>query len=458
MRIRPIIWILGLISVLHACEIEELGDGTLADQDPIEDDDPQQTDNFEGTLDFVVTLGGSGQDQGVDMVALPDGSVVVAGNTNSTDGDLEGRSGNDKDFWVLKLDAVGAVVWSKTFGGTQDDTATGIVAAQDGGFVLSGYSRSSDGDVSGNEGFHDFWILKIDQAGNRQWDQNFGFNGSDQAFSVITTTDGGYMAVGFLDVDESDGAGNDDRAVQHGVGDYWMVKMDSQGEWEWRRYFGGTNNDRARDVIQLQDGSYLVIGSSESDDFDIDDSKGSYDMWAVRVSENGDKLWANSFGGTQIDMGYTAVEHDNGEITLVGDARSPDGDLDNNFGNADAWLVRIDVNGQILDQRSYGGDQFDTFTSVHPMTEGKLLLCGTTRSATGDVEGVAGENDSWIAIVDAQGQLDYSGTLGGSDFDFGYSAALSPEGDIWVVGSTESNDGPIEQQQGQTDLMIYKIK
>ena len=92
------------------------------------------------------------------------------------------------------------------------------------------------------------------------------------------------------------------------------------------------------------------------------------------------------------------------------------------------------------------------------MTEGKLLLCGTSRSATGDVNGVAGENDSWVAIVDAQGQLDYSNTLGGSDFDFGFSAVLSPEGDIWVVGSTESNDGPIEQQKGQTDLMIYKIK
>ncbi|PQB05634.1 hypothetical protein [Aureitalea marina] len=458
-RILIFLWLMLLIPIFQNCQIEELGDGTALDQDPIEDDDQGGDQNdFEGTLDLVITLGGSGEDEAVDLATTSDGGIVVAGNTNSTDGDLSGRTGNDRDYWVIKLNVSGEIVWSKTYGGQQDDRLASISATLDGGFVLSGYSRSSDGDVSGNEGFHDFWILKIDANGNPQWDQNFGYTGSDQAFQVIQTSDGGYMAAGFLDVDASDGEGNDNRAVQHGVGDYWIVKMDSQGEWIWRRYFGGTNNDRARDILQLQDGSFLVIGSSESDDFDITDDKGSYDMWVVKVSPVGDKIWTRSFGGSQIDMGYTAIEHQNGEITLVGDSRSSDGDLQSNMGNADAWLVRIDSNGDILDQQSYGGEQFDTFNSVYPFEEDKLLLCGSTRSTTGDISQNSGENDSWIAIIDSQGQQEFSLTVGGSDFDFGYAAAVHPDGSIWGVGSTESSDGDVTEQKGQNDLMIFKIK
>lgn len=449
------IWLFSFILLTQSCQIEELGDGNLA-EDPVEEiEDPI---DFEGVLDFVITLGGSGEDEAVDIVGLADGSVVVAGNTNSTDGDLADRTGSDKDFWVVKLDQSGELIWSRTYGGTQDDVLTSIAKTPDGGFILSGYSRSSDGDVNGNQGFHDFWILKIDASGNPNWDRNFGFSGSDQAFQIRTTSDGGYIAAGFLDVDESDGEGNDDRSPRHGVGDYWLIKMDAAGQWQWRRYFGGTNNDRARDVIELQDGSYLVVGSSESDDFDITDSKGSYDMWVVRVSPTGDKLWTRSFGGSQIDMGYAAIQRDNGEIVLVGDARSQDGDLDQNLGNADAWLVRIDVDGNLLEQRSYGGEQFDTFNSVKIIQDQKLLLCGTTRSSTGDVTGVAGENDSWIVILDPQGNVEFSRTLGGSDFDFGYAAEIAVDGSIWVAGSTESSDGEIIEQQGQSDLLIYKIK
>ena len=143
--------------------------------------------------------------------------------------------------------------------------------------------------MSGNEGFHDYWLLKIDSGGNKLWDKNFGFPGSDKCFSVIQTKEGGFFATGFLDVNESGGQGNDNRA--HSLGDYWGIKMDANGDWVWRRYFGGSHVDESKDVIQTSDDGFLMIGFSESSDFDITDARGANDLWIVKVSPFGGLLF-----------------------------------------------------------------------------------------------------------------------------------------------------------------------
>lgn len=435
--------------------------GDPADDVPDPGDDGGPSGVFVGEIDFVQTFGGSAEDEAVGVVQANDGGYVIAGSTKSNDGDITDKPGTDYDYLVLKLSAAGERLWSKTYGGTADDRATGISNTSDGGYVISGHSRSADEDVSGNEGFHDYWILKIDANGNKQWDKNFGFSGSDQAFKVFETKDGGYFASGFLDVSASEGEGNDDRnrEVQHGVGEYWAIKMDSSGDWVWRRYFGGSNNDRSYSALETADEGFLLVGASESDDFDITDSKGSYDFWAVRIDKDGTLLWTKSFGGTQIDIGYAVTKTSDGNYLMVGDVRSTDGDVTNPLGNADAWAVKFsETNGDIIWQKTYGGGAFESARSIRPISNNRYLLSASTRSNNGDISVNKGENDAWIFIISENGALQFEMTIGGTNLDFAQDALETSDGKLVIVGNTESNDVDISENQGLKDLLIIKLK
>lgn len=421
------------------------------------DDDPDPT-GFVGELDFVLTYGGSGLDEAVDIVRAADNSYVIAGSTTSVDGDIEDKTGSDWDFWVVKVNEAGNKIWSKTYGGSENDKAASIQNTNDGGFILSGYSRSSDGDVIGNEGFHDYWILKLDVDGNIQWNKNFGFAGSDQAFEVIQTSDGGYLATGFFDVDESEGQGNDDRATRHGVGEFWLIKMDANGDWIWRRYFGGSDNDRSYDVVEDPQGGYIVTGSSESMDFDITDSRGSYDYWVVKVDEDGNKLWTRSFGGSQIDDGFASAGTLDGNFIMAGSARSSDGDVSSPKGEADVWVVKFDGNGQLIWERSYGGSSFDSARDIEPLDNGDFLVSASTRSTDGDVSSNNGENDAWMLLIGANGSLLFEFNVGGTALDFAEAGVPTDDNGFMIVGNTESNDIDIPLNKGNKDLLLYKIK
>lgn len=419
------------------------------------DDNPPVS--FEGILDFVSTYGGSNEDDAVSVVQSIDGGYVILGSTQSNDGDIVDKTSTDSDYWVLKVTSEGEIVWSKTYGGSGDERASSISATSDGGFIISGHSRSNDGDVSGNEGFHDYWILKLDAFGNIQWDKNYGFSGSDQAFQVFETDDGGYFATGFLDVSASGGQGNDDRNTRHGVGEYWAIKMDASGDYIWRRYFGGTSNDRSYDAVQTDDGGFLLAGASESEDFDITDSKGSYDFWVVRLNAEGDLQWTKSFGGSGIDIGYSVTKAEGGYI-MAGDARSADQDVTSPLGNADLWTVKFDDTGSMVWQKTLGGSDFESARSIRPMINGNYVISGSTKSADGDLSSNNGQNDVWVIVIDDTGNIVFQETIGGSDLDFANEAIETSDSKLLVVGNTESNDLDIQLNKGDKDIVLVKIK
>jgi hypothetical protein len=435
------------------------------------DDSPAPEEEEEqeilGTVEMVKTFGGSGIDEAVSVVEAADGNYVVFGTTRSTDGDLSGRTGTDGDYWLLKISKTGEKIWSKTYGGSDDESAARITHTKDGGYLLSGYATSSDGDVSSNAGFQDYWILKVDSQGNKQWDKSFGFPGSDQAFKAFQTSDGGYFITGFFDVSASGGAGNDlqkgfdqtlSRGTLHGVGEFWGIKLDANGNKQWRRYFGGTNNDRSYDAWETADGGFLMTGTSESVDFDKTDPKGSYDYWAVRLTAGGDLVWTKSFGGSEIDNSYASIKTNDGNYIMVGDSRSADQDVTSPRGNADAWMVKFDDNGNKIWQKSFGGSQFDTAHSIVQRSNGDYILSGHSRSADGDLESNNGVNDAWIFIVDANGTLKAQKNVGGSGLDFASEAIETSDNKVLAVGNSESNDKDIPLNQGSKDFLIITLK
>lgn len=436
-----------------------------------DDDSSENTDNiseFQGEIDVLKSFGGSAQDDFLTVVETQDLGVAAFGFTQSNDGDITDKTTTDSDYWLVKFDQNLNLLWQKTFGGSSDDRGQSLISTTDGGFAVTGFTRSNDGDISTNHGFQDFWVVKLDANGNIEWETSIGFAGNDRGYDIIQTQDGGFFVTGFLDVTASDGEGNDDfntegRLMQnfsakHGVGEFWGIRLDAQGEMQWRRYFGGTNNDRSRAVIQTEDGGFLQTGHSESDDFDITNPKGSYDVWVVKTSAEGELLWQKNFGGSSIEIAYDLVPTSDGNYILVGDTRSSDQDVSNPKGNADVWLIKFDDEGNMIWEKTFGGSDFDSAQSIKVLNDGKLLVTGNSKSTDGDLSSNYGQNDIWSFIISADGNMDWQQNFGGDALDFGNDAVELQDGSLIVVGSSESDNGDLETNQGDKDAVIIKLK
>lgn len=430
------------------------------------DDDYTMDQNMEppftGEVQWMKNFGGSGEDTGRSIIQTMDGGYAILGYSNSTDGDLADKGLAVNDYWLLKLDAEGNLQWSKTYGGSKDDLGQAVIQTADGGYAIVGYAMSDDGDGSNNEGFHDNWILRLDANGSILWEQSFGFSGHDHCYDVVQTDDGGFFFAGFLDVTQSNGEGNFGKGgnylTRHGVGEFWGTKIDADGNLQWRRYFGGTNNDRAHGVVQANDGGFVMAGFSESDDFDISNTKGSYDFWVIKVDGNGTLLWEKSFGGTGIEVSNDIVKTPDGAYAIVGHTFSADTDVSRNNGGSDVWLIKIDDNGNLLWEKTFGGTEFDDANGLAVTKEGGFVIAGNSKSTDGDATINHGENDLWIIKTDAQGNLIYQKSFGGSNLDFGFSVVEGTDGGLVLVGDAASTDFSGIDSKGMTDLVVIKIK
>ena len=414
-----------------------------------------------GEIQWVKNYGGSGEDTAQSVIETADGGFAVLGYSNSTDGDLAGKTMAVNDFWLLKLDSEGDLQWSRTYGGSKDDKGQSVIQTLDGGYAIVGYAMSDDGDGSNNEGFHDNWILKLDSSGNILWERSFGFSGHDHSYDVLQTDDGGFFFAGFLDVTQSNGEGNFGKGAyltRHGVGEFWGTKLDADGNLQWRRYFGGTNNDRAHGVVQADDGGYVMAGFSESDDFDISNTKGSYDFWVVKVDKNGSMLWESSFGGTGIEIAYGISKTNDGGYAVVGNTFSTDTDISKNNGESDLWLIKIDDNGNLLWEKTFGGSGFEAGHGVYTTKKGGFVIAGNSKSMDGDATENMGENDLWLLQADASGNLIHQQSFGGSQLDFGYDVLETTDGALVLVGNIASEDFMDIDLKGMTDMVILKIQ
>jgi hypothetical protein len=423
---------------------------------------------FVGEIDWVKTLGGTEEDTAQDITMTADGGYAIVGYTKSINGDIIDNPSEQNNYWVARLNANGNLLWSKTYGGTADDRGEAIKATADGGFIITGYSRSADEDVSQNNGFYDQWIVKLDASGTIQWEKSFGFSGSDQAFDIIQTSDGGYFTTGFLDITASGGQGSFGKPSgtntgfippKHGVGEYWCHKLDANGDIVWSRYFGGTDNDRSYATLETNDNHFILAGSSESDDFDVTNSQGSYDFWVVKLSNTGDLIWQKSYGGTGIEIGYDITKTADGNYMVVGDTRSTDGNVSNLKGSADFWVIKIsDTDGGLIWERTYGGTDFESARGITALQNGGFAIVGSTKSDNVDVNSNYGQNDFWVVTISESGNIIWEKNFGGSQLDIAYSIVETYDQQLVIAGNTQSNDGDIIQNKGIKDALIIKIK
>ena len=406
----------------------------------------------------ISTLGGTKNESGQSVVATIDGGFAVLGHSQSMDGDLLNKSNISYDFWLIKYNFNGEQEWQKVYGGSSDDRGYDIILSNDNNMVIFGSSKSADGDVSSNAGSNDFWIAKISNSGAIIWEKSLGYNGSDNGYSVIQTIDNGYLLLGVLDVTASDGEGNNRiSSYRHAGGDYWAVKLDANGILEWSRYFGGNFTDTSYAACQTQGGDYIIIGSSDSNDIDISNNKGTYDFWIIKISSEGNLIWEKSYGGSEIDEALDITPTTDGNFIVCGNTRSNNIDVSSNNGAADIWILKITPNGEILWEKTYGGNSFEAAKSVHQTTDNGFVIAGNSRSDNNDLTKNNGQNDGWIFKINQDGILQWQTSIGGSNIDLLMDSTQLQDGSIVAVGNTSSSDLDISENKGFTDLLLIRL-
>ncbi len=347
------------------------------------------------------TIGGNSLDQTACILNTSDGGYLVGGYSNSAiSGDKSEASRGNYDYWIVKLDASGNKIWDKTYGGSLFDNLTTMAKTMDGGYILGGYSNSgTSGEKSQiNKGLNDYWIIRINGSGAMIWERSFGGSGEDNLESLIQTMEGGFILGGY----SSSGISGDKSEVNRGGGDYWIIKLDSSGNKLWDRTIGGNGSDHLYAIAQLPDGNCVLGGESLSNlsGDKSQNNKGSSDYWIVKVDVSGNKLWDKTIGGTSSEF-FAAMDltSDNGFI-LGGYSISNSGldKSENNKGAEDYWVVKLDVLGNKLWDKTLGGSSFDFLFSIIQCSDGGFALGGRSHSnASGDKsENSSGGLDGWV--------------------------------------------------------------
>ena len=245
------------------------------------------------------------------------GSVEARGGTNSSDH-------RDLDYWVIRLTPSGELAWEKTFGGSKDDLGYNAWQTPDGGYIIAGASASDDDDVSGNHGDLDYWIVKLTPDGHLSWAKSLGGPDRDQPYAIQQTADSGYIIAGRSRSNDGDVTGN------HGDFDFWIVKLTPSGIISWEQCLGGTGIDEAHSIMQTRDGGFIIAGGSESRNGDVTGNHGNFDYWVVKLAPDGGMKWQRSLGGSKPDVGQSIMQTRDGGYLLSGVSHSDDGDIAGN--------------------------------------------------------------------------------------------------------------------------------
>ena len=409
-----------------------------------------------GSWETINTYGGSKEDIAHGVTITSDGGFVVIGNTMSTDGNFLIKDNEGSDIFLMKFSESNSLEWTQVYGGSKDDRGYDVVQLLDEGFALVGHSKSDDGDASVNQGQHDNWVIRTDSKGLLLWQKSFGFLGHDHAYSITSTSDGGLFFNGFLDVTASNGRGQDGKrnylTKKHGVGEFWCHKLDRNGNLQWRRYFGGTSNDRSYDAIETNRGDFILTGGSESQDIDISNPKGGYDIWVVKIDASGALLWETSIGGSGYDIGNAIVQIQNGNFLIAGQTYSKDKDITNPLGSSDGILVWLSPEGILMKVQNIGESEFDVLKDIVQRPDGTLVAVGNS----GSIQNMNNPLDNKVVLYYAlsNGSLISSHQLVGDGLDQGEAIAVNSKGSVIVVGSTDSRSGQFPISKGGKDLFV----
>ena len=407
------------------------------------------------SIEWQTMLGGGGGDYAHAIEQTSDGGYIIAGYSESINGDVTGNHGTT-DVWVVKLNNAGTMQWQKSFGGAGWDEGMAIHQTTDGGYMVAGYTLSNDGNASGNHGGMDYWLLKLDGSGNLQWQRTFGGSKNDYALSMQLTPDGGCIMAGHSESSDGDVTGN------NGNRDYWIVKVTGAGSIQWQKNFGGSDMDEAYSISVAPDG-YYISGWTNSTNGQVAGNHGKDDAWVLKLNLSGDLLWKKCLGGSQFERGWSVRTTPDGGCVVAGFSGSNDGDVSGNHlsmgGFADFWVVRLDASGTMLWQKCVGGMLNVVAYTIDNTPDGGFIVGGSAESPDGDVGCNAGWTDYWIVKLNSAGDLQWAKPMGGTSAEEIYAAHPTADGGFIMTGfSSSSNLAGYHPNTGSTAGDFWTIK
>jgi hypothetical protein len=343
------------------------------------------------------TYGGAEDDYGQSVVEIDDGGYMMVGSTTS-------YGAGQSDVYLLRIDPVGDILWAQTYGGGDNDYGYDIFLTPDGGSVLAGETSSF------GAGKSDIYLIKTDVDGDTLWTRTYGGADWDKGYSVDGTMDGGFVVVGYTN---SSGAG---------LSDIYLVRTDSIGDTLWTKTYGGENFDCGYSVVQASDSGYVLTGYTGSY------GSGWSSVYIIKTDSKGDTLWTKVYGGTDEDLGHCITEGSGGTYIMAGTSWSY------GPGGADVWVITLDSTGQFRWARTYGGVDLEYGLSVDKTFDGGFLIVGRTSSFG------AGDDDIYMirTRTGSSGDTLWSRTYGGAEMDQGNSVVRTSEGGYIIAGNTYS--------------------
>jgi uncharacterized delta-60 repeat protein len=307
--------------------------------------------------------------------------------------------------------------WAKSYGGADMDLAQSIQQTSDGGYIVAGYTKSFDA------GDQNIWVLKLKSDGEISWQKRYGGAGADEAYSIQQTRDGGYIVAGHT---WCFGAGN---------ADFWVLKLESDGEVSWQNAYGGTENDYyVNSVRQTNDGGYIVAGYTESFGAVL------ADFWVLKLKSDGTIDWEKRYGGLDNDYARSIQQTRDGGYIVAGQTYS--------FGTGgDFWVLKLNSAGDISWQKTYGGAGYDCANSIQQTSDGGYIVAGPTNSSG------AGANDFWVLKLNSSGAVLWQKTYGAIFVDIPYSIYQTSGGGYIVAGCTMSFG-----DFSNSDFWVLKLK
>lgn len=419
-------------------------------------------------------LGGNQTEAVSSVQPTTDGGYIVGGYSDSgVSGDkTEPRRGNQSvsnsnyDYWLVKLDAAGTKQWDHTYGGSDTDVLSEVQQTADGGYIMGGYSVSPVSGERSAPAKHGYWVVKVDAQGVKQWDKSFSNQSLPYLKALQQTTDGGYILGGYSLGDLPNTPGRDDQSgPNQGGHDFWVIKLDASGTKQWDRALGGTGFDVLNDLQQTTDGGYILGGISTSgiSGDKSEAGRGGNDYWVVKLDAQGHKQWDRTYGGAGADVLNSLGQTPDGGYILAGRSDSGiSGDKTQaSRGGEDFWVIKLDAAGTKQWDRTLGGNGLEMPNSVWPCPDGGYVVAGQSNSGISGDRSKApfGSADYWLVKLNATGGKEWDEAYGGSGYDVLKDARPTPDGGF-ILGGTSSSDASCGKNQngwGQGDYWVIKL-
>ena len=355
------------------------------------------------------TYGGDFSDLDMLVRKAPDGGYYVAcSSLSDVSGNKTVPSFGSYDVWVFKIDSIGNIQWQTALGGDKSDLFKSMIVTSDGDLLIASYTFSG---ISGNKtvdsvGGYDIWLVKLDSMGNQIWQSRAGSDGWDiiQYNSLVERPNGNYLIAGW-----SEGSISGDKTIaSFGGDDYWLVEFDTAGNIVWQGVYGWTSTDVASGVVNTSDGGFIVSGDSQSGIGGVKTSPslGQQDFWILRFDADHNLLWDKTYGGAAEDyLPSSTLVWPDGSLVIAGVSLSgvSGNKTQPNYGASDFWILRLDMDGNEIWQKSYGGPASDYYPVLATNSDNELYIVGPSSSTAGGNKSVGtyGSYDTWLIHLEA---------------------------------------------------------